>query len=102
MFGGDVECGADVLHPMVLTNPVTGRKAFYLTSGSARGVVGMSDEDGRRFVKDWIAYATQEQFVYRHRWQPGPNRPRTRHRVTGPVTGPTYHRSTPPAAFAGA
>lgn len=61
----------DVLHPMVLTNPVNGCKAFYLTAGSARGVVGMSDEDGRQFVKDWIAYATQEQFVYRHRWQPG-------------------------------
>jgi taurine dioxygenase len=61
----------DILHPLVLTNPFTGRKAFYLTAGSARGVVGMSDEDGRRFVKDWIAYATQDQFVYRHRWQPG-------------------------------
>jgi taurine dioxygenase len=61
----------DVVHPIVLTNPATGRKAFYLTAGSARGVVGMADEDGRRLVKDWIAYATQDRFVYRHRWQPG-------------------------------
>jgi taurine dioxygenase len=61
----------DHLHPMVLKNPVTGRKAFYLTAGTAKGVVGMTDEAGRKFVKDWIAYATQEQFVYRHKWQPG-------------------------------
>ena len=61
----------DHLHPMVLTNPVTGRKAFYLTAGTAKGVVGMSDEDGRSFVKRWIEYATQPQFVYRHKWEPG-------------------------------
>jgi taurine dioxygenase len=61
----------DVIHPIVLTNPLDGRKSFYLTAGSARSVIGMPDEEGRQFIKAWIAYATQEQFVYRHRWQPG-------------------------------
>jgi taurine dioxygenase len=61
----------DVVHPLVLASPIDGRKTFYLTSGSARGVVGMTDEDGRKLMSDWIDYATQDRFVYRHTWQPG-------------------------------
>jgi taurine dioxygenase len=61
----------EVVHPMVVTDPFNGRKSFYLTAGTAKGVVGMPDDEGRQFIKEWIDYATQEQFVYRHRWQPG-------------------------------
>jgi taurine dioxygenase len=61
----------DVVHPLVLASPIDGRKTFYLTSGSARGVVGLTDEDGRKLMSDWIDYATQDRFVYRHTWQPG-------------------------------
>jgi taurine dioxygenase len=61
----------DILHPLVLRNPVDGRKTFYLTMGSAKGVVGMSDDDGRALMRHWIDYATQDRFVYRHRWHAG-------------------------------
>ncbi len=61
----------DIIHPLVLQSPIDGRKTFYLTAGSAKGVVGMTDEAGRALIAEWIAYATQDRFVYRHRWQPG-------------------------------
>ncbi len=59
-----------VEHPIVLTGR-DGQKSFYLTLGSTRGIVGMSDEEGREFMADLVAYATQDQFVYRHKWQAG-------------------------------
>jgi taurine dioxygenase len=59
----------DVLHPLVVTSAIDGEKAFFLTNGSTKSVVGMPDEEGWKLVKDLIAYSTQEQFVYRHKWR---------------------------------
>jgi len=67
----DLEKMKDVLHPAVVTSPLDGRKAFFLTNGSTKGVVGMSDEDGVALVKKWINHVVQDKYVYRHQWQAG-------------------------------
>ncbi len=61
----------DVIHPAVVRSPVDGRRAFYLTNGSTKGVVGMADEAGVSLVKKWIAHVTQPKYVYAHKWRAG-------------------------------
>jgi taurine dioxygenase len=61
----------DIVHPMVVDNPIGDGKALFLTRGSLKGVVGMSPEDGRGLVSELIGHVTQEQWVYRHKWQDG-------------------------------
>ena len=53
------------VQPLVLANPVTGRRALYLASHASR-VVGWPIPDGRLLLRDLIEHATQARFVYRH------------------------------------
>jgi taurine dioxygenase len=59
-----------VTHPALRTHPVNGRKAIYLSEGLTRSLVGMDDHAGRRRVVEVSQFATQPQFVYRHKWRP--------------------------------
>jgi taurine dioxygenase len=60
-----------VLHPLVHTHPVTGRKALYLDSTTTVAIEGMDDAGGSALLEEIYAFATQPQFVYRHDWQVG-------------------------------
>jgi len=60
-----------VLHPLVHTHPVTGRKALYLDSTTTMAIEGMDDAGGSALLDEIYALATQPRFVYRHRWQVG-------------------------------
>jgi taurine dioxygenase len=61
----------DVVHPVVLRHPYTGRRGVYVNFAFTTEVVGMAPEAGKQLVAELVAHATQPQFVYRHRWQPG-------------------------------
>lgn len=58
-----------VVHPLVRTNPRTGRKSLYLASHASH-VVGLPVEEGRALIEELTAHATQPKYVYAHRWQP--------------------------------
>lgn len=58
------------VHPMVVANPRTGRKALYLASHAAK-VVGMPVPDGRLLIRELMDHAIQSEFVYSHAWRPG-------------------------------
>jgi taurine dioxygenase len=60
-----------VLHPLVHTHPVTGRKALYLDSTTTVAIEGMDDAGGSALLDEIYAFATQPRFVYRHDWQVG-------------------------------
>ena len=45
------------------------RKALFVTSGSTKRVIDMPEKEGMALVAELIAYATQERFVYRHKWR---------------------------------
>jgi taurine dioxygenase len=60
-----------VLHPLVHTHPVTGRKALYLDSTTTVGIEGVDVATGSALLDEIYAYATQPEFVYRHDWQVG-------------------------------
>ena len=60
-----------VLHPLVHTHPVTGRKALYLDSTTTIGIDGMDEAPGSALLDEIYAFATRPDFVYRHHWQVG-------------------------------
>ena len=61
----------DVVHPMVRRHPTDGRRALWVSTGTTRGVVGMPNPAGLDLLTELVDLATQEQFLYRHKWQVG-------------------------------
>jgi taurine dioxygenase len=61
----------DVVHPMVRVHPADGRKALWVSTGTTRGVIGMPNPRGLDLLDELVAFATQDRFVHRHKWQAG-------------------------------
>jgi taurine dioxygenase len=59
-----------VEHPLVRTHPETGRKCLYISHHAMR-IVGLPDGEGAALLETLMAHATQERFVYAHRWRQG-------------------------------
>lgn len=58
-----------VTHPMVRVS-ASGRKALYI-GGHAVGIVGWPDDEARALLDELFDFATQDRFVYSHRWRQG-------------------------------
>jgi len=61
----------DVFHPLVRTHPSDGRKALFVSTGTVKGVVGMPNPEGLELMDELIEFATQDEFVFRHKWRVG-------------------------------
>ncbi|HEX3860607.1 MAG TPA: TauD/TfdA family dioxygenase [Stellaceae bacterium] len=57
-------------HPLVRLHPDSGRKCLFMGEHASH-VDGWPMADGRALLARLEAHATQERFVYRHRWLPG-------------------------------
>jgi taurine dioxygenase len=57
-------------HPLVRIHEGNGRPAFYSTVGYIQGIVGMTDDDARTVLKEVYRHQTDDEVVYRHRWEP--------------------------------
>ncbi|HVM79248.1 MAG TPA: TauD/TfdA family dioxygenase [Stellaceae bacterium] len=55
---------------LVRRHPGSGRMSLYLAAHASH-VIGWPVEEGRRLIEELIAFATQPQFVYSHRWTVG-------------------------------
>jgi taurine dioxygenase len=58
-----------VAHPIARTHPQSGRKALYINAGFTRGVVDMDESEGRALLDELSAHASQDRFIYRHKWR---------------------------------
>jgi len=58
------------VHPVVRTNPRTGRRSLYLASHASR-IIGWPVPEGRLLLRDLTEHAPQPRFVYRHSWRVG-------------------------------
>ncbi len=61
----------DVVHPLCRTHPETGRTVLYIGGNVAWEIVGMPFEEGRALLQELREFATQDRFVYAHRWKVG-------------------------------
>ena len=64
------EAAPPVTHPLVRTHPQTGAKSLFLGMYCSH-VIDMAAAESRALLDGLLAHATQERFVYAHRWQPG-------------------------------
>jgi alpha-ketoglutarate-dependent 2,4-dichlorophenoxyacetate dioxygenase len=56
--------------PLVWRHPGSQRKTLYLASHASH-IVGWQVPESRVLLNDLIEFATQREFVYRHRWETG-------------------------------
>ncbi|TDI63847.1 MAG: TauD/TfdA family dioxygenase [Alphaproteobacteria bacterium] len=61
----------DVFHPLIRTHPVDGRKALWVSTGTVKDIVGMPNSEGLKLIDELVEFATQDQFVHRHKWRVG-------------------------------
>jgi taurine dioxygenase len=61
----------DVIHPVVRTHPVSGRKAIYVREGECVGIVDMPDAEALPLIDMLSDFVTQPAFMYRHKWRLG-------------------------------
>ena len=62
----------NVVHPVIRTHPVTGRKCIYVASDNeCIGIEGMPDSEALELIEYLASHCIQEKYKYRHRWQAG-------------------------------
>ena len=61
----------EVVHPIVRTHPENGRKALCFNEGFTVRVEGMDEAEGKALLEELAAHATQDRFVYAHKWSVG-------------------------------
>ena len=60
-----------VVHPVVRTHPITGRRSIYVNEGQTAGILGLPEDEARDLLHELCAHCTRAEFVYRHRWRAG-------------------------------
>jgi len=61
----------NVLHPIVRTHPVSGRKGLYVSPRFTVGIQDMDDAEAQPLLDRLFAYQTAPGNVYRHKWSLG-------------------------------
>jgi len=61
----------EVQWPAVTRHPVTGRSILFVNPMHTHGFVGMKREEAWPLIEELADHATQERFVYYHRWRVG-------------------------------
>jgi taurine dioxygenase len=59
------------VHPLVVTDPVNGKKAVYLHQGKLEQFVGMTPEASQQLVAELMGHLLKPEFTYRHKWRKG-------------------------------
>jgi taurine dioxygenase len=62
---------ADVAHPVVITHPLSGKKALYVNPAFTVKIVGKTDEQSKELLSRLYAHAMDKAHAYRFQWQPG-------------------------------
>jgi len=58
-------------HPLVRDHPETGRPGLFSCLGYIIGFEGMAQEQALPLLQKLYAWQSREEFIYRHKWQPG-------------------------------
>jgi len=66
--GNQADKVPEVTHPLVRKHPVSGEECLYAVAASARGIVGMPDDEALALLNELKRHCTQAQFVTAHRY----------------------------------
>lgn len=61
----------DVVHPVVITHPLSGKRALYVNPGFTVRIVGLSDGESRALLDALFAHAQNPAFHSTFEWRPG-------------------------------
>ena len=60
-----------MVHPVIRTHPITGKKSIYVNEGFTTEIVGLPTADGKKLLERLYEHCQSEDFMYRHQWQVG-------------------------------
>ncbi len=61
----------DVVHPIVIRHPFSGRLGLFVNEGFTVSIVGMPAAESEALLAELYAHSKRPEFIYRHRWQLG-------------------------------
>jgi taurine dioxygenase len=61
----------EVVHPVVRTHPVTGRKSIFVNEGHTSRILGLPEDESRELLDFLWTHCRKPEFTYRHHWRPG-------------------------------
>lgn len=61
----------DVTHPVVITHPLSGRKALYVNPAFTTRIAGYTDEQSNALLMRLYGHAMKPDHAHRFKWQPG-------------------------------
>lgn len=61
----------DSIHPVVITHPLSGKKALYVNIAYTTQIIGWTAEATQAFLAEMFVHCTQPQFVYEFVWRAG-------------------------------
>jgi len=70
-LGNAKQATQDSVHPVVITHPLSGRKALYVNPGFTVGFDGWTVEESRPLLEYLYQHASSEAFTFRFQWEPG-------------------------------
>ncbi len=70
-FGNQEQATQDVVHPVVIRHPDTGRKLLYVNPGFTIGIEGWDPEESKALLGFLYAHAMKPEFHYRFTWKKG-------------------------------
>ena len=59
------------VHPLVWTNPDSGRKALFLSEHTTARIVGVDPDEEENLIATLRGYISDPKYVYRHKWRNG-------------------------------
>ena len=87
---------ATAVHPAVITDPITGKKALFVNENYSERILGMSEHESESLLQTLFRHVNTPEFHVRHRWKPGRiavwEERVTQHRGVADFTGPRKMR----------
>ena len=66
-----VETLSDVAHPLIITHPLSGKKALFVNPAFTIGIDGMDEAASKALLQKLFAHAMREEHTCRFKWEPG-------------------------------